>query len=66
MLALFTSYRMLKEVYERLKDELKAKGSDIEVLGQGMEGGTRNKLTRRFVAKSGFRAARYEQLLGRG
>ncbi len=49
MLALFTSYRMLKEVYERLKDELKAKGSDIEVLGQGMEGGTRNKLTRRFV-----------------
>lgn len=49
MLALFTSYRMLGEVYERLNDHLAARGSEIEVLGQGIEGGTRSKLTRRFL-----------------
>ncbi|WP_310550093.1 ATP-dependent DNA helicase DinG [Paenibacillus glufosinatiresistens] len=46
MLVLFTSYRMLRQVYEPLRDALAA--SDIAVLGQGIEGGSRTKLIRRF------------------
>ncbi|MGZ9584078.1 ATP-dependent DNA helicase DinG [Paenibacillus marinisediminis] len=46
MLVLFTSYRMLKEVYEPLKEMLQPHG--VQVLGQGMDSGNRSKLTRRF------------------
>ena len=46
MLVLFTSYRMLKEVYEPLKELLQPHG--VQVLGQGMDSGNRSKLTRRF------------------
>ncbi len=46
MLVLFTSYRMLKQVYEVLKDLLAAEG--ITVLGQGIDSSNRTKLTRRF------------------
>ncbi|CAM3972729.1 ATP-dependent DNA helicase DinG [Paenibacillus alkaliterrae] len=46
MLVLFTSYRMLKQVYEPLKEMLSASG--IQVLGQGIDSGNRTKLTRRF------------------
>ncbi|MFB5762534.1 ATP-dependent DNA helicase DinG [Paenibacillus medicaginis] len=46
MLVLFTSYRMLKQVYEPLKEVLAS--SKITVLGQGMDSGSRSKLTRRF------------------
>ncbi|GLX68939.1 ATP-dependent DNA helicase DinG [Paenibacillus glycanilyticus] len=47
MLVLFTSYRMLKQVYEPLKEALAASG--IQVLGQGIDSGNRTKLTRRFT-----------------
>lgn len=50
MLVLFTSYRMLKDVYEPLKEHLKLHG--IQVLGQGMDSGNRSKLTRRFQEQS--------------
>ncbi len=43
---LFTSYRMLKQVYEPLKELLSSAG--IQVLGQGIDSGNRTKLTRRF------------------
>nr|WP_051250788.1 ATP-dependent DNA helicase DinG [Paenibacillus harenae] len=46
MLVLFTSYRMLKQVYEPLKEMLSESG--IQVLGQGIDSGNRTKLTRRF------------------
>ncbi|RCW51070.1 ATP-dependent DNA helicase DinG [Paenibacillus prosopidis] len=46
MLVLFTSYRMLKQVYEPLKDQLSEAG--IGVLGQGIDSSNRTKLTRRF------------------
>jgi ATP-dependent DNA helicase DinG len=46
MLVLFTSYRMLKQVYEPLKEALAAHA--IQVLGQGIDSGNRSKLTRRF------------------
>lgn len=46
MLVLFTSYRMLRDVYEPLKEALSASG--IQVLGQGIDSGNRSKLTRRF------------------
>ncbi|MGM0880428.1 MAG: ATP-dependent DNA helicase DinG [Bacillota bacterium] len=46
MLVLFTSYRMLKQVYEPLKDQLSDAG--IGVLGQGIDSSNRTKLTRRF------------------
>ncbi|MGG0822859.1 ATP-dependent DNA helicase DinG [Paenibacillus turicensis] len=46
MLVLFTSYRMLRQVYDPLKERLANEG--ITVLGQGMDNGSRNKLTRRF------------------
>ncbi|RXZ80223.1 ATP-dependent helicase DinG [Paenibacillaceae bacterium] len=50
MLVLFTSYRMLKQVYEPLKAALVA--DDIQVLGQGIDSGNRSKLTRRFQQQS--------------
>jgi len=50
MLVLFTSYKMLKTVYDPLKDALAASG--IQVLGQGIDGGNRSKLTRRFRMNS--------------
>lgn len=46
MLVLFTSYKMLRQVYDPLKEALAPE--DIAVLGQGVEGGSRNKLIRRF------------------
>ncbi|MNB81825.1 hypothetical protein D3C75_286220 [compost metagenome] len=50
MLVLFTSYKMLRQVYEPLKEALAAQ--DISVLGQGVEGGSRSKLLRRFQEKA--------------
>lgn len=50
MLVLFTSYRMLRQVYEPLKEALSS--SDIAVLGQGMDGTSRTKLIRRFQDSS--------------
>jgi len=47
MLVLFTSYRMLKQVYELMKEPLSDAG--IAVLGQGIDSGNRTKLTRRFT-----------------
>lgn len=46
MLVLFTSYRMLRQVYDPLKEALAAAG--IQVIGQGVDSGSRSKLTRRF------------------
>lgn len=46
MLVLFTSYKMLKQVYEPLKERLTESG--IAVLGQGIDSSNRTKLTRRF------------------
>lgn len=46
MLVLFTSYRMLKTAHQGLKDRLAPHG--IQVLGQGLDGGNRSKLTRIF------------------
>ncbi|KWX78032.1 ATP-dependent DNA helicase DinG [Paenibacillus jilunlii] len=46
MLVLFTSYKMLRQVYDPLKEALATQ--DITVLGQGVEGGSRSKLIRRF------------------
>ena len=50
MLVLFTSYRMLRQVYEPLKEALAQ--SDIAVLGQGVDSGSRTKLIRRFTDSS--------------
>lgn len=47
MLVLFTSYRMLKQIYDPLKEQLS--GSGIQVIGQGIDSGNRTKLTRRFI-----------------
>ncbi|MDQ6418192.1 ATP-dependent DNA helicase DinG [Paenibacillus sp. LHD-117] len=47
MLVLFTSYKMLKQVYELMKDRLSAGG--IGLLGQGIDSSNRTKLTRRFL-----------------
>jgi len=47
MLILFTSYRMLKQVYDPLKELLEEK--HITVLGQGIDSNNRTKLTRRFL-----------------
>jgi len=47
MLVLFTSYRMLKQVYDPLKELLETK--QITVLGQGIDSNNRTKLTRRFL-----------------
>ena len=46
MLVLFTSYKMLKQVYDPLKEALASSG--IQLLGQGIDSGNRSKLTRRF------------------
>ncbi|WP_276351548.1 ATP-dependent DNA helicase DinG [Cohnella caldifontis] len=46
MLVLFTSHRMLKTVYAPLKEALKPSG--IDVLGQGIDGSSRSRLTRQF------------------
>ncbi|WP_312150966.1 ATP-dependent DNA helicase DinG [Paenibacillus odorifer] len=46
MLVLFTSYKMLRQVYDPLKEALASQ--EITVLGQGVEGGSRSKLIRRF------------------
>ncbi|XEC92710.1 ATP-dependent DNA helicase DinG [Paenibacillus tarimensis] len=46
MLVLFTSYRMLRQVYDPLKESLSQSG--IQVIGQGIDSGNRTKLTRRF------------------
>ena len=50
MLVLFTSYRMLRQVYEPLRNELSS--SDITILGQGVDTGSRSKLIRRFQDSS--------------
>jgi ATP-dependent DNA helicase DinG len=50
MLVLFTSHRMLKEIYPKLKGNLQSYG--IDVLGQGLGGGNRSKLTRLFQSSS--------------
>lgn len=50
MLVLFTSYRMLRQVYDPLKELLSQRG--ITVIGQGMDSGNRSKLTRRFQGQS--------------
>ncbi|AIQ42366.1 ATP-dependent DNA helicase DinG [Paenibacillus sp. FSL R7-0297] len=50
MLVLFTSYKMLRQVYDPLKEALTSQ--DIAVLGQGVEGGSRSKLIRRFQDSS--------------
>lgn len=50
MLVLFTSYRMLRQVYDPLKEQLSAQG--ITVIGQGMDSGSRSKLTRRFQGQN--------------
>lgn len=47
MLVLFTSYRMLKQVYDPLKEKLAH--AQIAVYGQGIESSNRTKLTRRFL-----------------
>lgn len=47
MLVLFTSYRMLRSVHGPLKERLAPSG--IEVLGQGVDGGSRSRLTRQFM-----------------
>jgi ATP-dependent DNA helicase DinG len=46
MLVLFTSYAMLRSVYEPLKERLKE--ANITVLGHGVDGGSRSKLTKQF------------------
>ncbi|MFC5467729.1 ATP-dependent DNA helicase DinG [Cohnella suwonensis] len=47
MLVLFTSHRMLKTVYGPLKEKLEPAG--IQVLGQGLDGGSRSRLTQQFI-----------------
>jgi ATP-dependent DNA helicase DinG len=49
MLVLFTSHRMLKQVYVPLKELLSPEG--IEVMGQGVDGGSRSRLTRQFMER---------------
>ncbi|WP_123040763.1 ATP-dependent DNA helicase DinG [Cohnella candidum] len=46
MLVLFTSHRMLKTVYGPLKESLEPAG--IQVLGQGIDGSSRSRLTKQF------------------
>ncbi|AHV98046.1 ATP-dependent DNA helicase DinG [Paenibacillus sabinae] len=50
MLVLFTSYKMLRQVFDPLKEALASE--EITVLGQGVEGGSRSKLLRRFQDNS--------------
>jgi len=49
MLVLFTSYRMLRAVYEPLRQRLASAG--IEVLGQGLDGASRTLLTQHFASR---------------
>ncbi len=49
MLVLFTSYRMLRYVYGPLKDSLELVG--IQVLGQGVDDGSRSRLTQQFMKR---------------
>jgi len=49
MLVLFTSYRMLRHVYGPLKDSLEQAG--IQVLGQGVDDGSRSRLTQQFMKR---------------
>ncbi len=46
MMVLFTSYRMLKQVYKRLAEPLEERG--IQLLAQGVGGSSRTKLLRQF------------------
>lgn len=46
MLVLFTSYKMMKQTYAMLKEQLHSYG--IHVIGQGQDSGNRSKLTRLF------------------
>ncbi|AOZ91311.1 ATP-dependent DNA helicase DinG [Paenibacillus crassostreae] len=50
MLVLFTSYRMLRQVHEPLTKALSS--TDIAVIGQGVDNGSRTKLIRRFQDSS--------------
>jgi ATP-dependent DNA helicase DinG len=47
MLVLFTSHRMLKTVYGPLKERLET--ANIQVLGQGIDGSSRSRLTQQFM-----------------
>ncbi|MFC5531790.1 ATP-dependent DNA helicase DinG [Cohnella yongneupensis] len=47
MLVLFTSHRMLRTVYDPLKAMLEP--SSIQVLGQGVDAGSRSRLTQQFT-----------------
>ena len=47
MLVLFTSHRMLRTVYDPLKALLEDSG--IQVLGQGVDAGSRSRLTQQFM-----------------
>lgn len=47
MLVLFTSHRMLRTVYDPLKAKLEPSG--IQVLGQGVDAGSRSRLTQQFM-----------------
>lgn len=47
MLVLFTSHRMLRAVYDPLKALLESSG--IQVLGQGVDAGSRSRLTQQFM-----------------
>ncbi|MFB9275233.1 ATP-dependent DNA helicase DinG [Cohnella cellulosilytica] len=49
MLVLFTSYRMLRHVHGPLKDSLEPVG--IQVLGQGVDDGSRSRLTQQFMKR---------------
>ncbi|WP_047152590.1 ATP-dependent DNA helicase DinG [Aneurinibacillus tyrosinisolvens] len=48
MLVLFTSYAMLRNVYEPLKERLKE--ANVTVLGHGVDSSSRSKLTKQFRA----------------
>jgi|HigsolmetaGSP12D_1036236.scaffolds.fasta_scaffold01174_3 ATP-dependent DNA helicase DinG len=51
MLVLFTSHRMLRAVYGPLKERLEPSG--LQVLGQGLDSGSRSRLTRQFREQPG-------------
>lgn len=50
MLVLFTSYRMLKQVYELMQEPLMLRG--VQLLGQGIDSTNRSKLIRLFQEQS--------------
>ncbi|RKD25750.1 ATP-dependent helicase DinG [Ammoniphilus oxalaticus] len=47
MMVLFTSYQMLRQVYEPLKQQLS--GAGFTVLGHGIDSNSRTKLTKQFI-----------------